>query len=524
MGVNTYPTPSTGGGGENLGALGGGSLVWSATTTGALAGFTTDFPMAAGAYQFTFGRLTVPSGGELKAFLSKDGQFVTSAVVTSNARMTNTTTSFYVESPGDFDKVELYNGGNAILASSTAGVSLTVVAGRRAVSSTNSYNAPTEIASFPTTTTTSTYALCHYPGYYSSMVWNQAGTKAYYIYTTYPSGSYSTNTFAPEFYEYDVATNTHTKKANLGYTNSSFYAAIYHNMFMDSSGRVYVQGGNYWNGASWQNRDDLYRWNPGTNTWSLLTNAGPNGMAYHTFTNFATDIVYFVPWGYNFTTGATDAPFRAYNVGSNTYTTLNSPTGPTYTWASGSYTSRTVSSNSASETPYFYDFARGKLWVSYSSTGTTAYYPVYAEYTFSSNTWTADTAGGTITVAPVAQTNPKYLENGSELSQGVPIEFSGSFYSQKFDGKTAFPSQGVANTVSISGVLASADISGTKSPLRNKMVSWRARSTSFPYQFGYTVNSYYYTMDNSTNTFTTPSKFYRLHLTNDVTSYPAYVS
>ena len=528
MSISVYPTP-TSGGGDNLGALGGGSLTWSTTTSGALAGFSTTFPMAAGAYEFNFRYLTAFNGGDLKLFLSKNGSLVTSSVVTTNARYTNSNVSVYAVAPSDFDTIELYNNGNTVLASTTSSISLSVVAGQRAVTSAKYYNVATQLASFATTTTTSTYALNFYPQYYSALTWNQAGTKAYYLYTTYPSGSYTTNTFAPEFYEYDVATNTHTKKANLGYTNSGFFAAFGHNMFMDASGYVYVQGGWYWNGSSWADRDDLYRWNPANNTWTLVTNAGPNGKLHGIIPDYTNGVIYFLAPGANTYTGSTNNVFYKYTISSNTYSSLSKASDFTYTYTTGSYTTRTISSiNNYSSTLWFVDWSRGKYWHSYSSTSSTGSYPIFAEYAFSTNTWTADTAGGTITRAPDSFTNTEYIENGTFESTpaGTPIKASMSFWSQKWTGQPIFYLSDVNNQASITGTIVKVDTSGTKSPLRNKALWSRSLTTGsgIPYSQFYNVNDYLYFYSVTTNTFTSPASLYRLHLTNDAATLPAYAS
>lgn len=384
MASTIYPAP-TSGGSANIGTLAGGSLVFTASQTGTTIQFTTVYPMAAGAYEFTFRRLACISTSTLKVTLSLNGTATTSTTISSPPSNFGTVT-VYLTSPTDFDTISLYNGGNVFNTDggSTATAALTITAGRRSSSKVDNLSW-TQLASSPTITASTPLLYASYPGYYSFAVANTAGTKIYYSYENAADTS-ATPAVQPKMFEYDIATNTHTEKAALPVTggNNTWYSrnAIFVN------GKLYVQGGAYHNGSVWVTTTNLWEYDPTANTWTSKASGGPSGIAY-VYSPNSTTINYYTSW--TTSTGSSDLSHRSYNITTNTWSSLATATTTWNTTNTGSYPSRDISTNDQRESrAWFYDPTANVLWVAFSSTNSTANYPIYLKYTVSTNTWSLD--------------------------------------------------------------------------------------------------------------------------------------
>lgn len=373
---------STGGSSTNIGTLAGGSLTFQSGGTGTTVQFTTVYPMAAGAYEFNFKRLSCIRSASLKITLSLNGTSVGSTTV-SNPPSSYGSLTVYITSTSDFDTISLYNDGNVFQSDgSSTNPSLVMTAGRR--SSTAIENLTwTRLADSPAVTS-SPALYANNPGYYNFMVANTAGTKLYYSYEN--AGDNTAPNVAPKLFEYDIATNTHTEKASLPTLNNNNTHFARNAIFVNN--KLYIQGGAIWNGANWQYTNNLYEYDPSSNTWATKTAGGP--VAYsHVYSPNSNTINFFNSWSSQ--NGNFSENHWSYSISGNSWSTLNYPTGSWNATNTVSYPNRTVSfTTNVAETPTFYDPTANVFWVGVSSTSGTANYPIYLKYTVSTGVWSLD--------------------------------------------------------------------------------------------------------------------------------------
>lgn len=383
MASTIYPVPTSGG--TNIGTLAGGTLVFTSTQTGTTIQFTTVYPMAAGAYEFTFKRLACINTSTLKIALSLNGTATTSTTI-SNPPGNYGTVTVYLTSPTDFDTVSLYNGGNVFQSdgTSTTNAALTITAGRRSVSKVDNLSW-TRLADSPTITASTPPLYAAYPGYYGFAVANTAGTKIYYSYENAFDGS-ATPAVQPKMFEYDIATNTHTEKAALPVTGGNNTWCARNVIFVN--GKLYMQGGTYWNGSAWTYMTSLWEYDPTANTWTSKLAGGPSGYSY-VYSPNSTTINYFTSWQSQ--TGNSTTSHWSYNITANTWSTLAAPATTWNTTNTVSYPNRDIGQADQRESrAWFYDQTANIFWMAFSSSSTTANYPIYLKYTVSTNTWSLD--------------------------------------------------------------------------------------------------------------------------------------
>lgn len=384
MASTIYPAP-TSGGAANIGTLAGGSLTFLAAQTGTTIEFTTVYPMAAGAYELVFKRLAAVVAAPLKFTLSLNGTVVASST-TATPSNNYATYTVYLTAATDFDTISVYNGGNVFQTDggSAGTAALTMTAGRRSNSKTDNISW-TQLASSPTITTSTPLLYASYPGYYSFAVKNTAETKIYYSYEN-AADTTGTPAVQPKFFEYDIATNTHTEKTALPVTggNNTWFSRN----VIAVNGKIYMQGGAYHNGSTWVYMTNLWEYDPTANTWTAKTSGGPSGISY-VYSPNSTTINYFTSWQTQ--SGSSSTTHWTYNITTNTWTTLAAPATTWNTTNTSSYLSRDIGQNDQRESrAWFYDPTANILWVGFSSTNTTANYPIYLKYTVSTNTWSLD--------------------------------------------------------------------------------------------------------------------------------------